>query len=74
MNPSTTTKSTIGPQRWTVPSATTKGVTYEVTADTATGELRCNCPARVTCWHIKSVAVGQAGRPRLSASSRPLPP
>ncbi len=71
MNPQVATKSTIGPLRWTVPSATTKGVTYEVAADVVTGELVCDCAARRACWHLKSVASGQAGRPRVRYTPAP---
>jgi len=58
-------RTSIGPLRWSVPSATTKGTTYEVSARTDSGELVCNRLARRTCWHIKSVAAGQAGKPRV---------
>ncbi len=72
MNPSTAIKSTIGPLRWTVPSATTKGVTHTVTADAGTGELLCNCLARRTCWHVKAVAAGVIGKPRVRVTQRPI--
>jgi len=74
MNPQAAIKSTIGPLRWTVPSATTKGVTYEVAADTVTGELVCSCLARRVCWHIKSVAAGAIGKPRVRITQRPARP
>ena len=68
-------QSTIGPLRWSVPSATAKGTTYEVAADTVTGELRCNCLARRVCWHIKATASGAIGKPRvrITAQTRPAP-
>ena len=72
MNPSTVIKSSIGPLRWTVPSATTKGVTHTVTADAATGELLCNCLTRRTCWHVKAVAAGVIGKPRVRVTQRPI--
>ena len=60
-------QSTIGPQRWTVPSSKyhENGVTYTVTARVDGGEYECTCPARRTCWHIKAVASGVVGRPRV---------
>ena len=72
MNPSPICKSTIGPMRWTVPSSKFKdnGITYEVAARVDTGELVCNCPARTVCWHIKAVASGAMGKPRV----RCMPP
>ena len=75
-------KLSIGPMRWTVPSATHKAITYEVTADTRDGRLICNCPAQRghrTCWHIRAVAAGMAGKPRIRVtvpapkSTRPQP-
>ena len=68
-------QSTIGPLRWSVPSATTRGVTYEVSARTDTGELVCNCLARRVCWHIKATAAGAIGKPRvrITAVTRPAP-
>ena len=62
--------------RWTVPSATQKGVTYEVAADTVDGRLRCNCLAGVydkPCWHVKAVASGAMGRPRVRYQPAPAP-
>ena len=53
---------------WSVPSATTKGVTYEVRASVDDGRLECNCPARVVCWHIKAVASDAIGKPRVRVS------
>ncbi len=74
MNPSITAKSTIGPLRWAVPSATTKGITYEVAADAETTELRCDCPngqaGKCNCWHIKAVRTGLAGKPRVRLTQR----
>ena len=65
----------LGPQRWTVPSATTPGVVYTVTADPQTTELRCDCPngqaGKCQCWHLKAVRTGLAGRPRVRVSQRP---
>ena len=55
----------LGPLTWTVPSATTRGVSYEVKADVVTGELRCNCPARRVCWHVKACAAGAMGKPHI---------
>jgi len=68
-------RTTIGPLRWSVPSATTRGVSYQVSARTDSGELVCNCLARRVCWHVKSVAAGQAGKPRIrvTAETRPAP-
>jgi hypothetical protein len=71
MNPTITHKHTLGPLRWSVPSATTKGITYEVAARVDTGELVCNCMARRVCWHIRAVATGMAGKPRVRMSERP---
>jgi len=66
-------RTTIGPLRWSVPSATTRGTTYEVSARTDRGELVCNCLARRVCWHVKSVAAGQAGKPRVRVTARTRP-
>ena len=74
-NPQSAYRTSVGPLRWSVPSATVKGTTYEVAADTATGELRCNCLARRVCWHIKATAAGAIGKPRvrITAQTRPAP-
>lgn len=71
MNPTIAYKHTLGPLRWSVPSATTKGVTYQVAADVVTGELICNCAARRVCWHIRAVATGMAGKPRVRVTPAP---
>ena len=73
MNPSTIVKNTSGPLRWTVPSATTSGVTYEVSTRPETGELVCNCAARRVCWHIKVVSTGLAGKPHCRITQQPKP-
>ena len=67
MNQISTPKSSIGPQRWTVPSSKyhENGITYTVTARAIGGEYECTSPSRRTCWHIKAVASGVAGRPRV---------
>jgi hypothetical protein len=71
MNPTITHKHTLGPLRWSVPSATQKGITYEVAARVDTGELVCNCMARRVCWHIRAVATGMAGKPRVRVTPAP---
>ena len=62
----------LGPLTWSVPSATKRGLSYEVRADSVTGELRCNCAARRVCWHVKAVASGAMGKPHIRV--RPQPP
>ena len=59
---------------WSVPSATTKGITYEVRADPIDGRLTCNCMAGTSgkcCWHVKSVAAGAIGKPRVRFTPAP---
>jgi hypothetical protein len=64
---------TTGLPRWTVPSATTEGTDYTVTVNEH-GERVCNCEAngypktRGKCWHLKAVASGLAGKPRIRVS------
>lgn len=61
--------------RWTVPSATTPGVVYTVSAGSPSDTLSCDCEAsnypktRGRCWHLKAVATGLAGKPRCRASA-----
>ena len=66
-NPNPVSQSSIGPKRWTVPSSQFKqnGITYAVKARTDTDELECSCPSRRTCWHIRAVASGVVGKPRV---------
>jgi hypothetical protein len=65
--------------RWSVPSATRDGITHTVTEDAETGQRHCNCEAsdhprtRGRCWHIRAVAAGLAGKPRIRVSQRPTP-
>jgi hypothetical protein len=70
------TRSRLGPLRWTVPSATTRGITYEVTADPVDGRLICNCPAATfrpaaACKHAQQVAAGGWGKPRVRLCPAP---
>ncbi len=67
---STNHKASIGPMYWIVPSATTRGVTYEVVI-LPDGRLACNCIARMLCWHIKACASGAMGKPRLRYCPKP---
>jgi hypothetical protein len=59
----TQTSTPTAPATYTVPSATTPGITYTVTADES-GVLTCNCRAgtypktRGRCWHLKAVHSG----------------
>jgi len=61
-----------------VESATAPGVSYEVRADLEDYRLTCNCLAsgfdRV-CWHVRAVASGKAGKPRvrITVQTRPAP-
>ena len=61
--------------RWSVPSTTTEGTTYEITVD-QNGERRCSCPAndypktRGRCWHLKAISTGLV-KPRIRVSQRP---
>jgi hypothetical protein len=63
--------------RWTVPSATAEGTSYEITVD-ANGERICSCEAsqypktRGRCWHLKAVNAGMV-KPRVRISQRPAP-
>jgi hypothetical protein len=67
---------TMSTPRWSVPSATTEGTTYEITVNEH-GERVCSCEAsqypktRGRCWHLKAVAAGLAGKPRVRVSQRP---
>ena len=59
---------------WSVPSATQRGVTYEVRANPVDMRLECNCLAGVNgkcCWHVKSVASGAIGKPRVRYTPAP---
>jgi hypothetical protein len=62
---------------WSVPSASTAGLTYEVRAESATGVLFCNCLAAAhqrVCWHVRWVAQGKASKPvvRATVHARPV--
>jgi hypothetical protein len=78
LDPNPQPQFTTGTPRWTVPSATTEGERYEITID-ANGERVCTCEAsqypktRGRCWHLKAVAAGLAGKPRVRVSQRPAP-
>jgi hypothetical protein len=61
--------------RWQVPSATTPGIVYTVSADSPDSPLSCDCEAgdypktRGRCWHLKAVHSGLAGKPRVRVST-----
>ncbi len=69
---------TMSAPRWSVPSATTEGTEYQITVD-ANGERVCNCEAsqypktRGKCWHLKAVASGLAGKPRVRVTQAQRP-
>jgi hypothetical protein len=55
---------------WSAPSD--RGVaTYTVRASAFDGELRCSCPARVTCKHIRRALAGELGKPRCKVTQEP---
>lgn len=56
---------------WRVPSSSRPGVTYTVTAGGWDGELRCSCPARGVCRHMRQVARQEAPPPRVRVTCRP---
>jgi hypothetical protein len=60
--------------RYTVPSASTPGVSYIVSVDPSTQVMDCSCPARRECWHKKSVRTGMAGKPHVTARIMPPAP
>ena len=57
---------------YTVPSATTAGITYTVTVDPSTGLMECACKGASyghDCWHKKAIRAGVV-KPRVRI--RPL--
>ncbi len=44
-----------GREVWTVPSRTHKGELHQVTVDTTSGRIHCDCPSRGTCSHQGAV-------------------
>src|SRR5258707_10029330 len=44
-----------GREVWTVPSRTTKGAVHQVTVDTTSGRIHCDCPSTRACSHQGAV-------------------
>ncbi|SRR5260221_10967716 len=44
-----------GREVWTVPSRTTRGQVHQVTVDTTSGRIHCDCASRVACSHQGAV-------------------
>ncbi len=44
-----------GREVWTVPSRTHKGAVHQVTVDTTSGRMHCDCPSRSACSHQGAV-------------------
>ncbi len=44
-----------GREVWTVPSRTHKGEQHQVTVDTTSGRIHCDCPSRSVCSHQGAV-------------------
>ncbi len=44
-----------GREVWTVPSRTTRGQVHQVTVDTTSGRIHCDCPSTRACSHQGAV-------------------
>ncbi len=56
---------------WSAPSDTNADTTYTVTASAFDAELRCSCPARKTCKHVRRALAGELGKPRCKVTQAP---
>lgn len=56
---------------WQASSDTNAGAVYTITASAFDAEMRCSCPARVTCKHIRRALAGELGKPRCKVTQEP---